>query len=129
WDGIWLGPNWLRVSRAEDPHSGVLAREQEIRELRPSSGGAAYEAEEPAARRAEIRTRLAMLEASRGEVRQQAADAHRTAAGLQATLQTARSRLEQAANRLAGLEQEAGEVETQLAEADTAIRGSRGRLQ
>ncbi|HRP35665.1 MAG TPA: chromosome segregation protein SMC [Gammaproteobacteria bacterium] len=128
-DGIWLGPNWLRVNRAEDPHSGVLAREQEIRELRASIGGAAYEVEELAARHEEIRTRLAMLEASRDEVRQQAADAHRTAAGLQATLQTARSRLEQAANRLAGLEQEAGEVETQLAEADTAIRGSRGRLQ
>ena len=128
-DGIWLGPNWLRVNRAEDPHSGVLAREQEIRELRASIGGAAYEVEELSARHEEIRTRLAMLEASRDEVRQQAADAHRTAAGLQATLQTARSRREQTANRLEALEREGGEVDTQLAEADAAIRVSRGRLQ
>jgi chromosome segregation protein len=128
-DGIWLGPNWLRVNRAEDPHSGVLAREQEIRELRASIGGAAYEVEELAARHEEIRTRLAMLEASRDEVRQQAAEAHRSAAGLQATLQTARSRVQQTANRLQALEQEMTELDTQLAEADAAVRHSRGRLQ
>jgi len=128
-DGIWLGPNWLRVNRAEDPHSGVLAREQEIRELRASIGGAAYEVEELSARHEETRARLAMLESSRDEVRQQAAEAHRTAAGLQATLQTARSRMEQTAQRLQALETETGEIQSQLAEADDAIRQSRSRLQ
>ena len=128
-DGIWLGPNWLRVNRAEDPHAGVLAREQEIRELRASIGGTAYEVEELAARYEEIRARLAMLEASRDEVRQQAAEAHRNAAGLQATLQTARSRMDQAAKRLQALEHESGEIQSQLEEADTAIRQSRGKLQ
>lgn len=128
-DGIWLGAQWLRVNRSEDPHAGVLAREQEIRELRASIGGAAYEVEELAARHEEIRTRLAMLESSRDEVRQQAAEAHRAAAGLAATLQTVRSRREQAANRLRALEQEAGEIEAQLAEADGSSRQSRARLQ
>ncbi|MFU8895953.1 MAG: chromosome segregation protein SMC [Gammaproteobacteria bacterium] len=128
-DGIWLGPNWLRVNRADDPHAGVLAREQEIRELRASIGGAAYEVEELAARHEEVRARLGMLEASRDEVRQQAAEAHRTAAGLQATLQTARSRMEQAASRRQALDREAGEIEAQLGEADDAIRTSRARLQ
>lgn len=33
-DGIWLGPNWLRVARDEDAHHGVLAREQELQQLR-----------------------------------------------------------------------------------------------
>jgi chromosome segregation protein len=128
-DGIWIGPNWLRVNRADDPHSGVLAREQEIRELRASIGGAAYEVEELAARHEEIRSRLAMLESSRDEVRQQAAEAHRTAAGLQASVQTTRSRMEQASNRLSALKQEAGEIESQLAEADTHTRQSRSRLE
>jgi chromosome segregation protein len=128
-DGIWLGPNWLRVNRAEDPHSGVLTREQEIRELRASIGGAAYEVEELAARHEEIRARLAMLEGSREEVRQQAAEAHRTAAGLQASLQTVRSRMEQAAHRLEGLQREGAELEAHLGEANAAIMQSRGRLQ
>jgi chromosome segregation protein len=128
-DGLWLGANWLRVNRAEDPHAGVLAREQEIRELRAGIGGAAYEVEELSARHEEIRARLSMLEASRDEVRQQAADAHRAAAGLQATLQTTRSRMEQTAARLETLAREASEIEAQLTEADNAIRNSRGRLQ
>jgi chromosome segregation protein len=128
-DGIWIGPNWLRVNRADDPHSGVLAREQEIRELRASIGGAAFEVEELAARHEEIRSRLAMLESSRDEVRQQAAEAHRTAAGLQASLQTTRSRLEQACNRLSALGQEVSEIESQLADADAHTRQSRSRLQ
>src|SRR5690606_2951758 len=55
-DGIWIGRNWLRVNRAEDPHAGVLAREQEIRELRASIGGAAYEVEELTARHDEVRS-------------------------------------------------------------------------
>jgi chromosome segregation protein len=128
-DGIWLGPNWLRVNRAEDPHAGVLAREQEIRELRASIGGSAYEVEELSARHEEIRTRLSMLESSREEVRQHAAEAHRTAASLESALQTARARSEQAANRLQALDRETDEIEAQLGEADGTIRTSRGRLQ
>jgi chromosome segregation protein len=128
-DGIWIGPNWLRVNRAEDPHAGVLAREQEIRELRASIGGLAYEVEELAARHDEIRARLGMLEESRDQVRQEAAEAHRVAAGMQASLQTARSRMEQLESRLQALAREIGEADAHLGEGNDAIRQSRTRLQ
>ncbi|GAA6143948.1 chromosome segregation protein SMC [Thalassolituus maritimus] len=29
-DGIWMGPNWLRVARDQDNEGGVLARQQEL---------------------------------------------------------------------------------------------------
>ncbi len=128
-DGIWIGPKWLRVNRADDPRAGVLTREQEIRELRASIGGAAYEVEELSARHEEIRARLAMLESSREQVRQEAAEAHRAAAGLQAALQTTRSRVEQTAARLAALAGEMNEIDAQIAEAASSIRQSRARLQ
>ncbi len=32
-DGIWLGANWIRISRETDTNTGVLARESSIREL------------------------------------------------------------------------------------------------
>jgi len=32
-DGIWMGGNWLRISKDKDARQGVLARETEIREL------------------------------------------------------------------------------------------------
>jgi chromosome segregation protein len=33
-DGLWLGPDWLRVSRDSDENAGVLAREEELRDLK-----------------------------------------------------------------------------------------------
>jgi chromosome segregation protein len=33
-DGIWLGSDWLRVSRDADPHTGVIEREETLREIR-----------------------------------------------------------------------------------------------
>ncbi len=33
-DGIWVGRDWLRVSRGRDAHAGVLERESRIRALR-----------------------------------------------------------------------------------------------
>lgn len=33
-DGIWLGKNWLRISREKDNRKGVLAREQELQKIR-----------------------------------------------------------------------------------------------
>ncbi len=32
-DGIWLGNDWLRVSRDADPHTGVIEREEILREI------------------------------------------------------------------------------------------------
>jgi chromosome segregation protein len=33
-DGIWIGPDWLRVSRDQDEHQGVIEREQALRHER-----------------------------------------------------------------------------------------------
>ena len=30
-DGVWIGQQWLRVSRDRDAHAGVIEREQEMR--------------------------------------------------------------------------------------------------
>ena len=32
-DGIWLGADWLRLSRDRDPHTGVIEREESLRAL------------------------------------------------------------------------------------------------
>ncbi|KZX53316.1 chromosome segregation protein SMC [Halioglobus sp. HI00S01] len=32
-DGVWVGPNWLRVTRLSDQQGGVIARQQELEEL------------------------------------------------------------------------------------------------
>ncbi len=35
-DGIWLGDDWLRVSRDADAHAGVIEREEVLRDDRRS---------------------------------------------------------------------------------------------
>jgi len=32
-DGVWLSPNWLRLTREENPDSGIFQREQELKQL------------------------------------------------------------------------------------------------
>ena len=32
-EGVWLGPNWLRVARMSDEHGGVICRQQELETL------------------------------------------------------------------------------------------------
>lgn len=33
-EGVWMGKNWLRVERQQDAKSGIIHREQELRELK-----------------------------------------------------------------------------------------------
>jgi chromosome segregation protein len=33
-EGVWMGPGWLRISRASDSKTGVLQREKELRSLK-----------------------------------------------------------------------------------------------
>ena len=33
-DGVWLGADWLRLSRDPEPHTGVIEREETLRALR-----------------------------------------------------------------------------------------------
>src|ERR1700682_4966726 len=40
-DGIWLGSDWLRLSRDADPHTGVIEREETLRGIRPQVGALA----------------------------------------------------------------------------------------
>ncbi len=50
-DGIWVGPNWVRVSRLGEEQGGVIRRQQELEEL--------------GRRRVELERRLETLDASR----------------------------------------------------------------
>jgi len=128
-EGIWLGPNWLRVNHAEDPRVGVLAREQEIRELRVADQRVAADVAALTDEHEDVRLRLKGLEESHEQLQREAGEAHRRAAGLGAQEQTVRARLEQARARLESLSREASEIEGHVAEAEASLKRSRGRLQ
>jgi chromosome segregation protein len=128
-DGIWIGPDWLRVSRDRDVHEGVIEREQDLRQQRG-------DLERLGARHRELEARL---DAHRAGIRdledRLAADqAHVAQAGaehmsLRSRLDGLRARAEQRSARMQQLSGELAELEGALEAATAGNRSARARLE
>ncbi len=128
-DGIWMGPDWLRVSRDRDAHEGVLEREQELRRQRT-------DLDRLQARGRELDEQL---EASRGRVRDledrladEQAQLSRDGAAhmnLRSQLDSLRARADQRSARMEQLAGELAELADTLEVAGAANRASRARLE
>jgi len=66
-DGIWLGSNWLRISRDTDASTGVLARENSIRECQQQLSGLETQAEKTNVELTDLRANLQSKEQQREE--------------------------------------------------------------
>lgn len=127
-DGIWIGRDWLRVSRDQDVHAGVIEREQEMRMLR----GEVAEAER---RRAvldgqllEARAKIEDLERQREDAQGEINQLHRSHSETRAQLETLRSRAEDTAERVRRIAAEVDELEPVIADTKSAIEDARRRL-
>lgn len=67
-DGIWLGANWIRISRETDTNTGVLARENSIRELQQELAEHEASAEQVSAELSALRDTLLRGEQQREEI-------------------------------------------------------------
>jgi len=67
-DGIWLGANWIRISRDNDANTGVLARENSIRELQQEIAGHETSAEKAGAELTSLRDLLETNERRREKI-------------------------------------------------------------
>ena len=127
-DGIWIGADWLRVSRDRDVHEGVIEREHELRRQRG-------ELERLGARHRELE---GLLDAHRAAIRDTednlAADQARLSQtgaehmGLRSQLDGLRARAEQRDARMQQLAGECAELEGALEVATTGNRSARARL-
>jgi chromosome segregation protein len=128
-DGIWIGPDWLRVSRDRDAHEGVLEREQTLRRERG-------ELERLQARSRELDEEL---EAVRGRVREtedrladeqsQLSRGGAAHMNLRSQLDSLRAKAEQRSARMQQLTTELAEVEGALEAANAGNRSARARLE
>jgi chromosome segregation protein len=127
-DGLWIGSDWLRVSRDHDAHEGVLEREQELRRARA----------ELADTQARGQQLDAELEAARGRVREledrladQQAQLSRDGAAhmnLRSQLDSLKARADQRSARMQQLVHELAELGEALELAGADSRSARGRL-
>jgi chromosome segregation protein len=128
-EGIWIGPDWIRVQRAAEDDAGVLAREQELKSLQQRvselEGESSRVSEGLETARSRLRDVEARLEAGQHEFN----TAHRQVADLTAQIDTRHARIEQAQQRGARLAEEESELERQAEEAREALRQARGELE
>ncbi len=127
-DGIWLGKDWLRVSRDQDAKAGVLSREHDLRRLKGEVRE--FQARYDSARKLlnDGRQRLTQLEERRETVQRDSAAQLKEYSEIKTALDSARYQMEQAAERQQALAAEAKELDAERMAAEEQIRESKARL-
>ena len=127
-DGIWLGPNWLRVTRLGEQHGGVIQRQQELETL-------AAEIDSLQAREQALDSELSACqeaqrnqEAQRQEQQRELQAATRQHAEHSATLSAHRAKVEQINARRERLNSDLAEAREQFRHEQEAIAEARQLL-
>ena len=127
-DGLWLGPDWLRVSGEPAAHTGVLQREETLRTLRIEVEQLA-EAVKHAERKLDAtRERVRDCEDRREREQSEVNRLHREHVDRRGELEAAQARREDAARRLSQLESALTEVRADLQRTLADLRAARARM-
>ena len=123
-DGVWLGPNWLRVSREKDNQAGILAREHDMRRLKNDTRE--MQARFDSARKLmnDGRGRLTQLEERREKLQGDASALLGEYSELKAALDSARYQLDQANARQVAIAEESVELDGEKISAEEQLRES-----
>ena len=128
-DGVWLGPDWLRVSRDQDPHTGVIEREESLREIRQEVTRLAEQVSESEQRLELMRERVREHEDKRDRFQTEVNRLHREHVDRRAAFDSAQVRTADAARRLEQLETGLADVRAELERTEQDLRAARGRME
>ena len=110
-DGIWLGSNWLRISRDNDASTGVLARENSIRECQQQLTELEAKAEKINEELIQLRGNLQSKEQQREEIQTQLNSIHSRLNEIRAQITARESRHEHVTSRGKDLDAELEETQ------------------
>ena len=127
-DGIWIGTDWIRLIRMRDEKSGVITREQEIKQLTEDIDKLRAEFAEKQTVAENEKVRLAEVEEARDNMQQQVNILHREHADINSQSHAMKSRLEQLNTRYHNLQTEQQEIEKNLLQEDEELKTIRSRL-
>ncbi len=128
-DGIWMGPDWLRLSRDRDPHSGVIEREEQLREFRASVARLAEELKALEQQLTTTRERVRDHEDQRERFQTEVNRLHRDHVERRAAFDAAQARSQENTRRLTQLETSIADVRSELQRTDADLRTARGRME
>ncbi len=128
-EGVWIGPNWLKVARDADARAGVIEREQELKHLHQEIAElVAHEAELVAALE-HNRDALQSKEDEREELQEAINQVNRQLAEIKSLISGKRAHYEQTHQRDARVRAEATELEQQIAADEAQMSGARLSLE
>ncbi|MEM7206829.1 MAG: chromosome segregation protein SMC [Pseudomonadota bacterium] len=126
-DGVWVGPNWIRVNRGHSQESSVLAREQEIKKLRESLQAQTSQIEELDKKSQALKGDLHASEQQRDVAQGALSAAHRKVVETQSRLSGLRVRQEQNEQNRNRTHEEIVELDRQFEEYQNQARESTER--
>ncbi|MCP3866961.1 MAG: chromosome segregation protein SMC [Gammaproteobacteria bacterium] len=127
-DGIWLGSNWLRLNRQSEATSGILEREQEIKELDDEISILEELTEEVALAVQEGRERLLLVEQSKDELQQRLNGVNRELSDVRSALSGKQARQEHLRVRADNIRKEQEELKNQKEKDASELEETRRRL-
>lgn len=113
-DGVWVGPDWLRVLAGDDHESGIIERTQELETLNLRVEQAERTLAELQGQLAEGRSRSERLEARREEIQAQVNSLNTRLGEMKTDHGVRRVQLEEAGARQARMHREHAEIEAQI---------------
>ena len=120
-DGIWLGPNWLRIRHEDDARAGVLAREQTIRQLQQQLADKEQQAETVTAELSARREALQQSEARRESLQGELDGIHSRLNEIRSQISARESRHEHIVKRSRNLDEEYEETQKLIESEQAAI--------
>jgi chromosome segregation protein len=128
-DGVWIGRDWLRVSRDKDVHAGVIEREKEMRDLRDRVSAAEEQRDSIQTQLADSREGVSSLEQRRDELQGEANRLHRSQSEFGSQVSALRAKTEQTSERMRRITGEIEELNIDYQGRTEAIAEARARLQ
>jgi chromosome segregation protein len=113
-DGVWIGKNWLRITRDQQAKQGVLAREHDIRDIRQQLEDLEQTVAELNLKLQSEREQLHTHEHRREEVQQELNHKHREINDVQSRINAHKSRQEHVSKHGENLAAEYAEIEQQV---------------
>ncbi|HTV51742.1 MAG TPA: chromosome segregation protein SMC [Steroidobacteraceae bacterium] len=123
--GEWLGRDWLRVCRGQDPHAGIIEREQRLKGLRAEFAGCEQRAREVQSELSAVREALGTAEREGQAIQAEIHSAHRRHGDLRGALEAMRARAEESTLRGARLDEELADTARETGAQQEALARAR----
>lgn len=127
-DGIWLGPDWLKVAKEEDQEAGILERRRELETLEGEIDTLQATVDSLKEQLESTREQISELEEEREDVQRQASRINRELGEINAQVSARQVRLEQITMRRERLSREMDETNEQLEQEQEHLKEARAVL-